>query len=174
MRLKASISSWLLLVLCFIDIFPSSESIYRTVPLPTKQIMRSQLPIHEKYLSSNPRCDLYAKALGEENEGSLIQRFTSDSFKAFNNFVVGFVFRILMRFFNNFRVRNKQELLRWVLQRPKGIGLVTVSNHQSLFDDPGIWAAVLPWWTVLPRQMRWILCTEDVFFAVCINLQFLL
>eukprot|EP01035_Chromulina_nebulosa_P019900 gene19900-25855_t len=31
-------------------------------------------------------------------------------------------------------------------------------------DDPGIWAAILPWWKVTSNKLRWVLCTEDVFF----------
>lgn len=55
-------------------------------------------------------------------------------------------------------------MLHHIFRRPTGKGLLTVSNHQSILDDPGLWAAVLPFWRVRPEQLRWTLCTEDVFF----------
>jgi monolysocardiolipin acyltransferase len=33
-------------------------------------------------------------------------------------------------------------------------------------DDPGLFAAFLPFYRILPRCVRWSICTEDVFFAV--------
>jgi monolysocardiolipin acyltransferase len=42
--------------------------------------------------------------------------------------------------------------------------MLTISNHLSVMDDPGLWAALLPWWRFRPNQMRWNLCTDDVFF----------
>jgi hypothetical protein len=35
-----------------------------------------------------------------------------------------------------------------------------------VLDDPGIWSVLLPFWRLHPRRLRWVLCTEDVFFAV--------
>lgn len=40
---------------------------------------------------------------------------------------------------NKTRVYNKERLLDAVARRPSGVPLVTVSNHHSCFDDPGLW-----------------------------------
>ena len=44
-------------------------------------------------------------------------------------------------------------------------GLVTISNHRSLFDDPGVMSGVLPWWIALrPRFNRWGICSQEYCF----------
>lgn len=86
--------------------------------------------------------------------------------KYLNNFIVGTIFTIILKIRNRFSVRRKQNLLDAVYKRERGTGLLTISNHQSMLDDPGLWAALLPWWRTSPSRMRWSLCTEDVFFAV--------
>lgn len=40
---------------------------------------------------------------------------------------------------NKTRVYNKERLIEAVAKRPLGVPLVTVSNHHSCFDDPGLW-----------------------------------
>ena len=59
--------------------------------------------------------------------------------------------------------------LQLVTERPKGQGLVTVANHLSTLDDPGIISAVLPWTEftqdTLHDRMRWVMCAESVCFT---------
>jgi len=44
-------------------------------------------------------------------------------------------------------------------------GLVTVSNHRSLFDDPGVVSCLLPLpIAVQPRYNRWALCSQEYCF----------
>lgn len=47
--------------------------------------------------------------------------------------------------------------------RPAGRGLVTVSNHVSAVDDPGVLAALVDWEgiTLHPERVRWTLCATD-------------
>lgn len=40
---------------------------------------------------------------------------------------------------------NRQALLDAVLERGDR-GLLTVSNHMCVYDDPGLWSALLPFW----------------------------
>lgn len=40
---------------------------------------------------------------------------------------------------------NRQALLDAVLDRGDR-GLLTVSNHMCVYDDPGLWSALLPFW----------------------------
>ncbi|KAJ1435213.1 hypothetical protein B484DRAFT_325682 [Ochromonadaceae sp. CCMP2298] len=81
-----------------------------------------------------------------------------------NDFLVGILCTVVLRVFNRFRAVRRNVLLDQVFQRPKGQGLLTVSNHQSVFDDPGLWGAILPFWRLRPERLRWSLCTEDIFF----------
>ena len=64
---------------------------------------------------------------------------------------------VVLRVFNRFRVIRENTLKRLMFHRPKGKGLLTVSNHQSVVDDPGLWGALLPFWRISPEQMRWSL-----------------
>lgn len=82
-----------------------------------------------------------------------------------SNFLVGLIFSFIMRVLNKLTVFRRDILIKEVFHRQKGKGLLTYSNHQSMSDDPGIWAALLPWWRMHPEQSRWALCTEDVFFS---------
>lgn len=71
-----------------------------------------------------------------------------------------------------------------VEQRPKYVPLITVSNHHSCFDDPGIWgnynlvtnffkiltthllAGILKITTILrPSKMRWSLAAHDICYT---------
>ena len=72
-----------------------------------------------------------------------------------NNFIVGILFSIILRIRNKFTIKRGEILLNEVFHRPKGSGLLTVSNHQSMLDDPGIWAAALPFWRLSPEKLRW-------------------
>ena len=78
---------------------------------------------------------------------------------------------VVLRVFNRFRVIRENTLKRLMFHRPKGKGLLTVSNHQSVVDDPGLWGALLPFWRISPEQMRWSLCTDDIFY-VCVSLYY--
>jgi monolysocardiolipin acyltransferase len=53
--------------------------------------------------------------------------------------------------------------LKVLRDRPAGQGIVTVSNHPSTLDDPGMWG-VLPWaWlTGDPARLRWTAIAEDI------------
>ena len=45
-------------------------------------------------------------------------------------------------------------------------GLITVSNHRSLFDDPGVVSCLLPLWVgIQPRYNRWGICAQEYCFS---------
>ena len=67
--------------------------------------------------------------------------------------LVSLVFGFIMRVMNKFKAYRKETLLDLVKNRPKGRGLLTVANHLSLMDDPGLWSAVLPWGRVRPDKV---------------------
>jgi len=76
---------------------------------------------------------------------------------------------VVLRVFNRFRVIRESTLKHLIFDRPTGKGLLTVSNHQSVVDDPGLWGALLPFWRITPEQLRWSLCTDDMFFYVSVH-----
>ena len=79
---------------------------------------------------------------------------------------MGTFFRILLTVFNKFRSHNLSTLFDLIFKRKTGQPLLSVSNHQSVLDDPGLWGALLPYWMIRPDVFRWNICTEDVFFSL--------
>lgn len=155
--------------------------VYMAVTLPTSSFsaFTSLIPRQATLKSPNlitnsksARCYEYAKVdlLKPRWGGPII----GTGIRFFNNIAVGFIFTFILRVMNKLEVFGRKELLKHVLYRPKGKGLLTISNHQSVADDPGIWAALLPWWRIPPWKIRWALCTEDVFFYVSLHFSLLL
>lgn len=54
---------------------------------------------------------------------------------------------------------------RALCSRPKNVPLITVSNHHSCFDDPGIWATLDVKHMFNRRRMRWSLAAHDICFT---------
>ena len=110
------------------------------------------------------RCDDYASNILSRPRrwGGLI---VGPLLRYANSLAVGLIFGFIIGVLNKFSVRRAKVLLDLVFHRARGRPLLTVSNHQSVFDDPGLWAMLLPYWRFRPEQMRWAICTEDVFFA---------
>lgn len=64
---------------------------------------------------------------------------------------------------NGLHVYRRDALLTAVTDRPPGTGLLTVSNHKSVLDDPLLLGALLPWSLLTdPSRMRWGLCAVDI------------
>lgn len=78
--------------------------------------------------------------------------------------VVGGTARLFVRGVNNLTLHDEHHLHAG-LQRPAGTGMLTVSNHISTMDDPGLLASIVPLRTLCdPEAMRWGVCAEDVCF----------
>lgn len=50
-----------------------------------------------------------------------------------------FLYLFLLEWLNKTTVHNRHILANILDSRPKNKPLITVSNHHSCFDDPGIW-----------------------------------
>lgn len=140
-------------------------------PILERRFIRSKLVAHsEKVISTAPesvrfkRCQQYSDFLQENKRwgGAL----AGSTLRYVNNSLFSLIYTFILRVINKCTVYRSDLLLNQVFHREKGRGLLTYSNHQSMADDPGTWAAILPWWRMHPEQFRWSLCTEDVFFAV--------
>lgn len=62
-------------------------------------------------------------------------------------------------------IYNKHIITQALDKRPKNVPLITVSNHHSCFDDPGIWATLDLRHLLNRRKMRWSLAAHDICFT---------
>ena len=107
------------------------------------------------------RCDLYSDVVQRPRWGGPIGKVV----RYFNQVLMGSLFAFIVRVQNKFRTHRLKTLTDLVWKRPHKRGLLSVSNHLSVMDDPGLFAACLPWWRLPNSKFRWTICTEDVFFA---------
>ncbi|EZA59612.1 Tafazzin-like protein [Ooceraea biroi] len=78
---------------------------------------------------------------------------------------VGIFSKIIMEWLNKTTVYNKHIIGRALDLRPKNVPLITVSNHHSCFDDPGIWATLDFRHGIDRRKIRWSLAAQDICFT---------
>jgi monolysocardiolipin acyltransferase len=77
--------------------------------------------------------------------------------------VVGTLSRILIRGLNRLQLYRMDVLYDAIEHRPSGLGLLTVSNHRSVADDPIMLSAMMPPRILYrPGLMRWGLCSTDI------------
>lgn len=76
---------------------------------------------------------------------------------------VGSFAKTVSSLINTTFVHNADTLLRLVRSRPKGIPLITVSNHMSTLDDPAMWG--FKGFPIFDTKLaRWVLAAEDICF----------
>lgn len=78
--------------------------------------------------------------------------------------VVGLFSKIIIEFLNKTTVYNRETLNR-AARRPHGVPLLTVSNHHSCFDDPGLWGVLDSGVLLRGSRMRWSLAAHDICFT---------
>lgn len=66
---------------------------------------------------------------------------------------------------NKTRIYNKQRLEQLIEKRPDGVPLLTISNHYSCFDDPGIFGALKLSNVCSSKRIRWSLAAHDICFT---------
>ena len=111
------------------------------------------------------RVDAYISGMERRGAGRSFGTVIGSIVRWFNMVIVSSAFFILLRVLNRLKVHNVEGLNTLIL-KPREMPLLSVSNHQSFLDDPGLWAAILPFYRIHPDRTRWGICTEDVFFAV--------
>ncbi|XP_015591156.1 tafazzin homolog isoform X1 [Cephus cinctus] len=77
---------------------------------------------------------------------------------------VGIFSKFIIELLNKTRVHNKHILVR-ALNRKGNTPLITVSNHHSCFDDPGLWGSLNLKHLLCRRRMRWSLAAQDICFT---------
>jgi hypothetical protein len=113
------------------------------------------------------RCiDFEADYVAKLAKQTRLSNFIQHSLQYCSQIFCSVVFGVILKVLNRFHVHREKILHDLVYRRPTGQPLLTVCNHQSMLDDPGIWAVALPMLRTWPSRLRWSVCTEDVFFAV--------
>lgn len=106
------------------------------------------------------RCDQYAAKIDKHFKWGIIGTIVRYLNICFVNIVMVILFRIL----NQLKIIRGDLLWKYLFKRDNDRPLLTISNHMSMLDDPGLMGAILPYWRFKPDQLRWSLCTEDFFF----------
>lgn len=142
--------------------FSNTARLKYKLSVNNNQIHRNKLAIY-----NSQRTDDYAKYMQENKRwgGPIIGPIV----RYLNSVIVGVLFSFIFKIKNKFTIHGKDLLLKYVFKRNnfnkgKKIPLLTVSNHKSMLDDPGLWT-LLPFFFLRPNTFRWVFCTEDIFFA---------
>ncbi|CDH56966.1 tafazzin homolog [Lichtheimia corymbifera JMRC:FSU:9682] len=78
---------------------------------------------------------------------------------------VGMVSKVVLKYLEYTRVYNLDKFMAIVDQEHRDRALITVSNHESVWDDPVLWG-VLPVETLFTiDKMRWVLGAADICFT---------
>ena len=76
--------------------------------------------------------------------------------------------RLLMNTYGQYDIVQDEcyeSFIQTVLNRENDQGLITISNHRSLFDDPGIVSCLLPLHIAIqPKYNRWGICSQEYCF----------
>ncbi|XP_067632255.1 tafazzin isoform X3 [Eurosta solidaginis] len=78
---------------------------------------------------------------------------------------VGLLAKFVLGFMNKTIVYNKDRLLNVIGRRPVGVPLVTISNHHSCFDDPGLWGVLPVKYVCNTFKIRWSMAAHDICFT---------
>ena len=78
---------------------------------------------------------------------------------------VGYGSKLFVKSMYDFQAENTETLLDLVENRPKDRALITVCNHTSTLDEPGLWAMLPLRIFANLQRMRWSLAAEDVCFT---------
>ena len=80
--------------------------------------------------------------------------------------VVGAFSKFVVSVMNRATCSNYDTLRRHMTERPRPRGLITVSNHSSTFDDPGVLSYLIPasYFATEPSHngVRWTICTREI------------
>ncbi|XP_057364846.1 tafazzin-like isoform X2 [Daphnia carinata] len=85
---------------------------------------------------------------------------------------VGFIGKFILNVMNSTRVVNRHVLVDVLDSRPCHVPVITVANHTSCFDDPGLWS-ILPIRHVFNIDViRWSLTAHNICFTNNMHSQF--
>lgn len=81
--------------------------------------------------------------------------------------------RLFMNTYGEYQITNDENYKHFIElvlggkgRKEQNQGMITVSNHRSLFDDPGVVSCLLPLWIgIQPKYNRWGICSQEYCFA---------
>ena len=80
--------------------------------------------------------------------------------------VVGTFSKFVLSWMNRATVSNYETLRKHMTERRRPQGFITVSNHASTFDDPGVLSYLIPfkYFMTEPQHggIRWTMCTKEI------------
>ncbi|KAK7080735.1 hypothetical protein SK128_005273 [Halocaridina rubra] len=79
--------------------------------------------------------------------------------------LVGTFSKIILNCCNTVYCHNVNRLREAVASRPKGVPLITVSNHYSCLDDPALWGVLRCRDLLNYKKMRWSPAAHDIAFT---------
>jgi len=79
--------------------------------------------------------------------------------------LIGIIVKVWLKVFNTTKLHNMDTLNDAISGRPKGVPLITVCNHYSCIDDPGIWGILRLRELTNARVMRWGAAAHDIAFT---------
>lgn len=83
---------------------------------------------------------------------------------AFTVSVVGLLSKFWTNIANSLLIHNKSNLINALENRPKGVPLITVTNHHSCMDEPLLWGILDVRHLVNQCLMRWALAAHNICF----------
>lgn len=79
--------------------------------------------------------------------------------------LVSLLSRAFLTHLNDVVVYDQHKLHEALLHRPRGMPLLTVANHASTLDDPGLVSVLVPTSVLMDHNaMRWGLCSQELCF----------
>ncbi|KAI1297293.1 Tafazzin [Halotydeus destructor] len=83
--------------------------------------------------------------------------------------VIATISKVWINHFNKFTVENHETFIKTLnahYESNKKYPLLTISNHTSCCDDPGLWGGLFPWpWVFNSSRHRWSAAAEDICFT---------
>lgn len=87
-----------------------------------------------------------------------------DIASSFTFVCVGIFTKIVIEWLNRTKIYNRH-IIDNALDRPPNVPLITISNHHSCFDDPGLWGTLKIKHLFSRKTMRWSLAAHDICFT---------
>lgn len=88
--------------------------------------------------------------------------FFTSIYRVFIILVSAFIMRVI----NKTYLHDPGNNLKYLFDREDDVGILTISNHQSVMDDPGIWSGIIPARKLRLSALRTILVSQEWFYAL--------
>lgn len=157
-----------------------SATYYRPLPMSDSSLPP---PGHDKHEREEKDIDINLHAIDRKGE-----IFCSDEPPAFSRDdtpvllgiaqklsigITTVVIRLFMNTYGEYSIHDNEHYEHFVKlvlggkgRKENKQGLLTVSNHRTLFDDPGVVSCLLPLWIgVQPKYNRWGICSQEYCFS---------